>query len=62
MGSKSPEYSLDHSECCKSDSCSCNKCSRIRKFRQLLSRLTLASQMINYEEEIFTVVAMILNV
>lgn len=62
MGSKSPEYSFSDGEPCKGDSCLCSRCTRTGKYRQFLSRLTLASKMVNYEEEISTVVAMILDV
>ncbi len=62
MGSKSPEYSFNDSESCKSDSCSCSRCARTRKFQELLNLLTSASKKINYEEEISATVSMICNV
>ena len=62
MSSKSPEYSFNDSESCKSDSCPCSRCAWTRKFQQFLRRLTSASKMVNYEDEISAVVAMILDV
>ncbi len=62
MSSKSPEYSFNDSESCKSDSCPCSRCARTRKFRELLNHLTSASKKINYEEEIPVIVSMICNV
>lgn len=56
------ELSSNGFECSKTQSCSCRRCQRMRKFEEVLDRLTFASKQINYEEEIFATVAMICNV
>ncbi len=62
MDPNSQEFSSNDFELCKTQSCSCNRCERIRRFQELLNRLASASKMINYEEEIFATVAMICDV
>lgn len=42
--------------------CSCKRCERARKFSKLLNHLTIASKMINYEEQISAVVTTICEV
>lgn len=43
-------------------SCSCEKCKRTSKYKELLDRLTSASKMVDYEEQIYTTVSMICTV
>lgn len=62
MDKNSHAFSSNDFGFCKTQSCSCDRCKRTRKFQQMLSRLTAASKMINYEEEISVIVAMILDV
>ena len=62
MDSNNQKFFLNEFRSCKTQSCSCNRCERIRKFQGLLDRLSTASKMLNYEEQIFATVAMICDV
>ncbi len=62
MDLNSYEFSSNDFESCKTQSCSCNRCKRMRRFKEVLDRLSSASKTINYEEQISATVAMICDV
>ncbi len=62
MDQNSYKFSSNDFEPCKTQSCSCNRCKRMRRFKELLDRLSSASKAINYEEQISSTVATICDV
>lgn len=62
MNRSSNENIENNNQSCKDGSCSCKRCERTRKYKKLLDRLTSASNMVNYEEQIYDTVSVISTV